>query len=165
MGRFFNVLTKVECFLAALFMGAFSVLGFVQVVARNMGSPIPWTEEACRFLFVWSSFIGAVLVMANNGHFKVELIPQLLPKRARFVFSFISYICIGIFSYIMIRYGIDFVLVGARRVSPTMQVNMGYIFLILPLSGALCMIHLVGLIINDIKEMGRARSLNKGGTE
>ena len=160
MEKFFSSLLKVETFFAALFMGAFSVMGFIQVIARYSGSPLPWSEEACRFLFVWSSFLGAVLVTANNGHYKVTLV-EMLPKRFQFIFVWIVYICIGVFSYIMLRYGAMFVLNGMKRVSTTMNVRMGYVFIIMPLSGLLCLVHLTEQIIKDFKKITKKGTLEE----
>ncbi len=34
------------------------IVVLLQVIGRLIGSPLPWTEEATRFLFIWMVFLG-----------------------------------------------------------------------------------------------------------
>ena len=45
---------------AGLLIGVITVLVSVQVFARYvLNDTPPWSEELCRYLFVWASFLGA----------------------------------------------------------------------------------------------------------
>lgn len=166
METFFRYLRKIEMGLTVTFMGAFCVLGFLQVVFRYVGHPLPWTEEACRFFFIWSSFMGAVLVTANGEHFQVTSIVEFLPAQAQKVFRVLGYICIIVVSLILINYGTSFTMKGWARLSPTLMIRMGYIYSILPLSGILCIVHALGLAIEDIRKIFSRRSvMERAGEE
>ena len=38
--------------------GGILIIVLVQVTGRLLGRPLPWTEEAVRFLFIWMVFLG-----------------------------------------------------------------------------------------------------------
>lgn len=38
--------------------GGILVVVLMQVIGRSVGHPLPWTEEAVRFLFIWMVFLG-----------------------------------------------------------------------------------------------------------
>ena len=62
-------------------MIAFTIVGFLQVFFRVfLKNPLAWSEEACRYLFIWSMMLGAILVAAENGHFRVDFLVSKLPK-------------------------------------------------------------------------------------
>lgn len=55
LGTFVKVVADFSAGLAA---AGIIVVVLVQVASRLMGTPVSWTEEATRFLFVWMVFLG-----------------------------------------------------------------------------------------------------------
>lgn len=43
---------------AGLACGGILIVVLMQVAGRLLGHPLPWTEEAVRFMFVWMVFLG-----------------------------------------------------------------------------------------------------------
>jgi len=75
----------VERGLALVFI-TFTVLSFGQVIARYaFGHPITWTEEVCRYLFVWVVFVGAGVAERSRAHIHAGLpdLPALASVRRR----------------------------------------------------------------------------------
>ena len=70
---------------AGLLIGAITVLVSVQVFARYvLNNTPPWTEELCRYLFVWASFLGACVAMRRAAHLGVDsLVVRLPPQTSR----------------------------------------------------------------------------------
>src|SRR6185295_14528954 len=66
---------------AGLLIGAMTVLVTIQVFARYvLNDTPPWSEELCRYLFVWASFLGACLAMRRAAHLGVDsLVARLSP--------------------------------------------------------------------------------------
>ena len=72
--------------LIALFLAIMVVLVFSNVVLRYaFNSGITVSEEVSRWLFVWLTFLGAIVAMREHGHLGVDSLVKRLPtwgKRA-----------------------------------------------------------------------------------
>jgi TRAP-type C4-dicarboxylate transport system permease small subunit len=75
------VLRALEFSLVALLAGMV-VMVFGNVVLRYLfNSGIDVSEELSRYFFVWLTFIGAVVVMRENGHLGVDSLVGALARR------------------------------------------------------------------------------------
>ena len=60
------------------------ILVFGNVVLRyGFNSGIAISEEVSRYLFIWLTFIGAVIAVHERAHLGVDTLPRLLPRRGR----------------------------------------------------------------------------------
>jgi TRAP-type C4-dicarboxylate transport system permease small subunit len=78
-------------FLIALFLAIMVVLVFGNVVLRyGFNSGITVSEELSRWLFVWLTFLGAIVAMREGAHLGMDSIVSRLPaagRRACFIAS------------------------------------------------------------------------------
>lgn len=101
-----------ERIVAVFFLSLTFVLVLLQVVTRYVFSnPLPWTEELARFALVWLTFISAGFVMARRLHITVDLIANILGRRANVVlewFSALSSLAVSLFMALMsVRYSLS----------------------------------------------------------
>jgi TRAP-type C4-dicarboxylate transport system permease small subunit len=67
--------------LLALFLALMVVMVFGNVVLRYaFNSGIAVSEELSRWLFVWMTFIGAIVALKENGHLGTDLVVSRLPR-------------------------------------------------------------------------------------
>mgnify|MGYP001136188171 CR=1 FL=1 len=45
----------------------------------------PWTEELCRYAFIWVAFLGVANGVKRGTHLNVDLIDSVLPKKVKAV--------------------------------------------------------------------------------
>lgn len=70
--------------LIAFALAAMVVLVFGNVVLRyGFNSGITVSEEVSRWLFIWATFLGAVVALREHGHLGVDMVVGRLPPRAR----------------------------------------------------------------------------------
>ncbi|RDI59559.1 TRAP transporter small permease [Microvirga subterranea] len=70
--------------LIALFLAIMVVLVFGNVVLRyGFNSGITVSEEVSRWLFVWLTFLGAIVAMREHGHLGVDSLVKHLPSWAK----------------------------------------------------------------------------------
>ena len=70
--------------LIALFLAIMVVLVFGNVVLRyGFNSGITVSEEVSRWLFVWLTFLGAIVALREHGHLGVDMLVKRLPPPAR----------------------------------------------------------------------------------
>ena len=82
--RLIDLLTKaIEAFLAVC-LAIMLLMVFGNVVLRyGFNSGITVSEEASRFLFIWLTFLGAVVAMKEHAHLGVDSLVRVLPPAAR----------------------------------------------------------------------------------
>ena len=70
--------------LSALLLALMVVLVFGNVVLRYaLNSGITVSEEVSRWLFVWLTFLGAVVALHDNGHLGTDMLISRLGPRGR----------------------------------------------------------------------------------
>jgi len=71
--------TGIEALIAAA-LAIMVVLVFGNVVLRyGFNSGITMSEEVSRWLFIWMTFLGAVVALKEHGHLGVDMVVQKLP--------------------------------------------------------------------------------------
>src|SRR6478672_17266 len=66
-------------------LGAMCVMVFGNVVLRHVfDSGINISEELSRFLFIWLTFLGAIVAMREGGHLGMDMLVQRLSGKALF---------------------------------------------------------------------------------
>ncbi|MEW9672612.1 TRAP transporter small permease [Ammoniphilus sp. 3BR4] len=124
---------------------------FTQVLFRFVFKiPAPWTEEVTRIAFAYMVFLGAVLGAKHNLHLSVDILGNAPAKLRKIVLSigyFASILFISIFSY----YGLLHSINSKVQTTPTMEISLFYIYLILPFSGVLMAYYLVKNMISDLR--------------
>ena len=65
----------------AFMLAVMVVLVFGNVVLRyGFNSGITVSEEVSRWLFIWMTFLGAVVALREHGHLGVDMVVQRLPR-------------------------------------------------------------------------------------
>jgi TRAP-type transport system small permease protein len=80
MTRWIQFICKVFEILIALFLAVMVVLVFGNVVLRyGFDSSISMSDEVSRWLFVWVTFLGAVVALQKHEHLGVDMVVDRLP--------------------------------------------------------------------------------------
>jgi TRAP-type C4-dicarboxylate transport system permease small subunit len=67
-----------------LCLAAMCVMVFGNVVLRHVfDSGINTSEELSRFMFIWLTFLGAIVAMREGGHLGMDMVVRRLRGRAR----------------------------------------------------------------------------------
>lgn len=143
-----SVENLTACFLAMMVM-----LVFVQVVSREIiGSSFPWTEEVARFLMIWITFLGASFAFQYGAHIGIEYFKMKLPKLFQKSFDLISLLACSVFFYFMVKYGLEISNRAMLQTSAALNIPMGYVYLVIPISGFLMFLNLVDITVKKLKK-------------
>ena len=120
----------VDC--ARLMLGVLILAGiainFANVVGRYVfSSPIVWAEEVLAYIMVWCVLIGAVPVMWEGRHIKMDLIAAAVRGRARIALNAITAIGIVLVCVFVIMQSWPFVsmLIETDQRSIILRLPMG----------------------------------------
>lgn len=145
--------------LLVVLMAAMVVTVTWQVATRYLlGQPSSYTEELATYLLIWISLLGAVYALRVKAHLGVDLLTRKLEGRRRKAVEYAAYLVIIAFAVIVLIYGgsrLVYVTLRLNQISAALQVPMGYVYLVLPLSGLLLVFYaLVGM--QEVRETAPA---------
>lgn len=69
--------------LISIILVVISCLMLFQFVFRFFGYSITWSDETCRYLFVWSVGLGIAYTSKKGVHLRMDIIPNLFPKTVK----------------------------------------------------------------------------------
>lgn len=128
-----KILTKIYYWLLSL-LAVIGMLGYigavvVQVFARTFLPVVPsWTEEAARYLFIYSVAVGAGVVSMKDEYARVDILTSRFPQSFRKTYEIIVCLVLIAFDVYLAVYSMPrFVFLRFRMVSTAMQLPMQWI--------------------------------------
>jgi TRAP-type C4-dicarboxylate transport system permease small subunit len=152
MQRFQHNLNRVlEVFL--IFLMTVLVLDVLwQVFSRYLlSSPSSFTDELAGYLLIWVGVLGAAYVAGRREHLAIDiLIQRSPPSRQRFLLYLIHTLIFLFALSVMVIGGVY--LMYTRFVlqvkSAALQLPLGYVYIVMPISGLIIMYYEVLHILN-----------------
>jgi len=152
------ILRKIEGGVVVVLTCFMLLLGFLQIFSRYViESPIPWSEALLTYMFVWFSFIGTSLAVAEGAHFCVEVLFVRFPPRMKHYVELLIYILIMLVAGLMIHKGILFVWVNRTQLMTILPFSMSWPYLALPVSGAFIFIHSLHHFLRTLSQGGEMK--------
>ncbi len=125
-----------------VFLMAVMVLNVLwQVFSRFiLNAPSSFTEELARYLLIWVGLIAAGYVAGRNMHLAIDyLVNKLSNGIKRNIALFTNLIIILFAFFVMVIGGFNLVAltVFLEQISSALQIQLGYVYLAVPISGIL----------------------------
>lgn len=112
-----------------------------QVLTRFvLGEPSSMTEELARFLLIWIGLLGAAYAFRVRAHLGLDLVTSNLSEKGRLRAEIlVNLICLAFAASVMVYGGFKLMslTLELEQLSPALQVPMGYVYSVVPLSGLL----------------------------
>ncbi len=116
-----------------------------QVFSRYvLQSASSYTEEIARFLLIWIGILGAAYASGQQDHLAINILPPKLDEKNRIklrVFINILVIAFSILALIIGGGNLVYVNFELGQSSAALGIPLGYVYLVLPLSGILIIIY------------------------
>jgi len=110
-------------------------------VLRN---PSPFTEEIARYLLVWVGILGGAYAVGKRVHLAIDLLPSKLEGRRKAILELFIEGCIFVFAALVLVVGgsgLVWLTLDLGQTSAALQIPLGVVYLVLPLSGLLMMFY------------------------
>ena len=146
--------TAIKFICIALF--AFMVLiGTYQILVRYIfNSPSTVSEELLTYSFTWMSLFAASYVFGKRDHMRMGFVAdKLSPDKLKVLNIILEVITIAFSSIVMVYGGISITKLSMTQKTASLGIPMGYIYLVIPISGILIVIYSV-LYIIDLARKG-----------
>lgn len=154
MKKFNTFLNNFEGYCCVATLAAMSVIVFIQVICRYViKSSLPWSEEASRYLLVWTTFLGGAYGIRQGAHLGIEAFTLLLPKTVRKILSILVMLASIVLCAVIFKYGVDLVIsqLAKGQLSPAMRIPMGYMYAAIPVGMAFFVLRYIQSIYFEIK--------------
>jgi TRAP-type C4-dicarboxylate transport system permease small subunit len=126
-----------------------------QVFSRYvLNSPSSFTDELAGYLLIWVSLLGAAYVAGKKEHLAIDLLLQKSsPARQKVLNIIIHSVILGFSATVLVIGGAWLVYtrfyLGVK--SAALQVPLGYVYIVLPLSGLIIIFYSIHHLIDVIK--------------
>lgn len=152
MEKIVNKLNALIRSLIVLLLMLMVVAVFLQVLFRFfLDQPLAWTEELSRYLLIWITFLGSAYAMSIRAHIGTEYILKYLSPFMAKAVTVIAAILSIVFFAVMVQQGYILSARSMTQTSPTLLLPMGYVYAVIPLSGALLIINVLAITWKDVK--------------
>lgn len=146
-------------------IAAFSVIVMIalvfcvvwQVFSRYvLNQPSTLTDELARFLMIWVGLLGAAYTVGAQRHLSIDLLALSLgPRKQAALGILINLLILSFAGLVIVTGGIKLIekTLSTAQVSAAMQIPMGYVYFILPLSGAVMMFYALNFICQNLQRL------------
>ncbi|MEZ4700911.1 MAG: TRAP transporter small permease [Rhodothermales bacterium] len=128
-----------------------------QVFSRYvLGAPSSFTEELARFLLIWVGLLGAAYASGRHMHLAVDLLPTKLKGASRLYLDVLIYSLVLLFVVAVMIYGgarLVWVTLFLGQMAAALPMPLGYIYLVLPLSGLLIAFYTVLALVDTFRAL------------
>ncbi len=130
-------------------IGLMVIFTTAQIICRTWFTSLTWAEEACRFLLIWASFLGATCVYRRSGNIAVTFVQDLFPAGVRRGLRiFVHAVCMALFAVLFV-YGVQYC--GRQvRMAAAIPIPMKYVYMCLPISMVVMAYHALVLMLREI---------------
>jgi TRAP-type C4-dicarboxylate transport system permease small subunit len=125
-----------------------------QVITRFiLPRPSSVTEELARFLLIWIGVLGAAYALRTRSHLGIDVLAGRLTGFRRRVVEILIHVCVILFAFfVMIIGGLRLVRLtfDLNQISAALGIKMGYVYLVIPLAGALIIYYSAAFMVQAI---------------
>lgn len=136
-----------------LLMGIITGVVIAETVMRDFfGLSLIITDELSRYLMVWTALLAAALLVYEDGHIRIALLPDALgPLGAKMIYALsqlvvIAFLVAVIVASVMIMPSIT------RQNTVTLGVSMAWFYAALPVSSALMVVFALRNLVVKLRE-------------
>jgi TRAP-type C4-dicarboxylate transport system permease small subunit len=161
-----RVVDRALEWLLVAFMWLMVVNVLWQVATRFLlRNPSSFTEEIARYMLVWVGVLGGAYAVGKRIHLAIDLLPSKLEGRRKALLELFIEACIFVFAALVLVFGgsgLVWLTLDLGQTSAALQVPLGIVYLVLPLSGILMMFYSAA---HGAEALSRLRASGEAGDD
>jgi len=103
-------------------------------------SPLVWTVEVSRVVFVWVVLLGVSTAEREDAHFQINIFVELFPRSVKVVVKLLSDLVVIASLIILFFISLPYVHQGSRGILPALQLTYNYVFISLSIGVVLTLL-------------------------
>jgi len=140
VGRLERALRSLLTVAVALILAAIASICFIEVARRPFGGSFVWYDEFVGYLLVWLTFLGAVLARSYHQHIGIDNVLESVSPRARRVLELTAHGLMVAVHVVLLIYGSQLVVRFLNERAITVDIPVGLVYLVIPLSALLMLL-------------------------
>ena len=147
MRKIIDIYCGIFEFLIALMLALMVILVFGNVVLRyGFNSGIAISEEVARWLFIWITFLGAVVALRERAHLGVDMLVSRLPVAGKKLCLAASYACMLYILWLLYEGSLAQVRINWDTEAPVTGASVGIFYA----SGVMLRISSMAILLRDL---------------
>jgi TRAP-type transport system small permease protein len=127
--RLIDLICRVFTVLMVLCLAAMVVMVFGNVVLRyGFNSGITVSEELSRWMFVWMTFLGALVALRNHGHLGTDALVSRLPPLGKKICLVLTHLLMLWICWLMFQGAWAQTKINFGTTSAVMQASMAWLY-------------------------------------
>jgi TRAP-type C4-dicarboxylate transport system permease small subunit len=129
ISKFIDAYCKLLSYLIGAMLALMVVLVFGNVFMRYaLNSGFTLSEELSRWLFVWVTFLGAVVALRSNGHLGTDMLVGKLGPAGKKRCVGLSLLLMLYCMWLLFKGALDLTLINLESTSAVMEVSMAWFY-------------------------------------
>lgn len=126
---------------AVFLLGVMTVVGTWQIVSRYVfNSPSTVSEELLTYSFAWMALLSSAYVFGRREHMRMAFLADKASGRGKQYLELASELAAFAFAAVVMTYGgMEITKLTMTQVTASLQIPMGYVYVVLPVAGVLIM--------------------------
>jgi TRAP-type transport system small permease protein len=156
MRKFVEGVNRGAEILTQVFLAAMVVVVFTQVVFRFLiQQPISWSEEVARYVFVGIIWMGAAVLVREDGHPGMDLLTRSLPSSWQTAIRVLVNLLVAATLGAIVVTGFQLMYANMSQPSPAMELPMGVPYAAIPLAATIMLLNLLCYVFFPKKAEGK----------
>lgn len=126
---------------AVFLLGVMTVVGTWQIVSRYVfNSPSTVSEELLTYSFAWMALLSSAYVFGRREHMRMAFLADKASGGGKKCLELASELAAFAFAAVVMTYGgMEITKLTMTQVTASLQIPMGYVYVVLPVAGVLIM--------------------------
>ena len=141
MEKITNLISRILSIMLIVLMSVMVLDVSWQVFTRFiLQDPSSFTEELAGFLLIWIGLLGSSYALYTKSHLGIDILTSKLSGFRKQLTQIMIHAIVILFAlFVLVIGGIRLVNITftLKQISPAMSIPMGYVYLVLPLTGIL----------------------------
>ncbi len=150
LARVNHLLTRAAVAAAVVLFGALFATVLLQVAFRYvLRSPLVWTEEAARYLYIWVCYLGWVPAYRGGHHIVITALVNRLPRRLAAAVALGCHAVAACFFAVLVAQGVSLAARSGHVLAIAFPLPWSAIYAAAPVAG-------VALLLQAVEYVGHA---------
>ncbi len=159
--RAFDVLEHALMLMCGICLAGFTLATLIDVVTRESGHPLLFLQEVTSALFIYGIFVGSAVATRRNDHLFLSAITEKMTGNTRRFFEVFNRAVVLVVGLCMAVFGWQNFLTGFGSFRMPSMLPIAYLYICIPLCGALVALFSVEQIVNGLRN-GFATPVGEG---
>lgn len=143
MNRLIQGLERVERWVLIVLFSTMLIMLTIQIILRYFfNTPLVWSEEFSRYIYVWLVFLGMGYCVTQDKHVAVTLAVDRMPPAVQKILKVAGNLLVIAAMLYLLPHSFRYALSQHKLLSGCMEMPMSFLFLVMPVCCLLTSIHM-----------------------